>query len=103
MEKKTSKHERNDAKTQGCVYVIYGDESAFSAKMHVDALPTVHTPCSPSTCTGHTYKDKHDADMTSLMKVKNVNTPEDRMRQTLFVSITNKNCVLLTFCETQLW
>lgn len=54
MEKKTSKHERNDAKTRGCVCVIYGDESAFGVKMHVDALHTVPTPCSPSTNT-HTH------------------------------------------------
>lgn len=47
MEKKTSKHEQNDAKTWGCVWVIYGDESAFGVKVHADALHTVSTPPAP--------------------------------------------------------
>ena len=91
MEKKTSKQERNDSKTWGCVCVIYGDESALRVKMHVDALHTVPTPCSLSTHTHthtHTHKHKqtHYAAMTSLVNVKEVKVPEDTIWQTLFYS-----------------
>lgn len=51
MEKKTSEHERKDAKACGCARVINGDESAFGVKMHVDVLHTVPTPFSPCTHT----------------------------------------------------
>lgn len=56
MEKKTSKHERNDAKTRGCVWVIYGDESAFGVKMHVIGVHTVLTHRSQSM---HSHTNTH--------------------------------------------
>lgn len=60
---------------EGVRAVIYGDESAFRVKMHVDALPAL----APTAPRAHRQKQtSHDA-MTSLVKVKEVKVPDDLM------------------------
>lgn len=79
MDRKTSKHRRNDAKTGGCVCVTYRDESAFGEKIHVDALHTAHTSA-PWAQTGARTQTQHThtALWHQWYKVKEVKVPEDK-------------------------
>lgn len=70
MERKTSKHGRNDAKVCGCAGVINGDESAVGVDVDVKVLHCVPAPFVPmhtSKCTCM-HKQKHYVIMTSLEK-----------------------------------
>lgn len=70
MERKTSKHGRNDAKVCGCAGVINGDESVVRVDVDVKVLHCVPAPFSPTHTSKRTrmHKQKHYVIMTSLEK-----------------------------------
>lgn len=70
MERKTSKHGRNNAKMCGCAGVINGDESVVGVDVDVKVLQCVPAPFFPTHTSKRTrmHKQKHYVIMTSLEK-----------------------------------